>query len=127
MSIAMTVASENFLPVFDEIIFLKRHLNDLTLAREVVQLFLAKTPHYIGKITTCLVERDADGLHRHAHTLKGSAATLGAVRLAALAAELMALGMSNDLDGAEEKLSRLIEENEALLRVLAERGWIGKR
>lgn len=113
-------------PVFDEAGFLKRHLDDEALAKEVVQLFTAKAPQYVVAIKASLAEGDALGVQLQALTLKGATVTLGAVKLAALAAGLAELGKSNELVKAKQALRQLTEEFDCLLLVLAERGWLGK-
>ena len=55
---------------------------------ELIDLYLADTPHRVSAIQAALAARDGLALKRAAHTLKGSSANLGAHRLAALCAEL---------------------------------------
>ncbi len=51
--------------------------------------------------------KDADGLKRIAHTLKGSASSLGGTEVARIALELEAMGRGNYLVGADDLLGTL--------------------
>ena len=59
--------------------------------REVVELFLADVPRRLDLLTTAVARGDRDQVARIAHTLAGSADSLGASRLAAACARLEAL------------------------------------
>ncbi len=56
----------------------------------VLDRFLASQPAALGQLAQCLDSGDLDTARRLAHTLKGTAATLGAWKLSALAAEIEA-------------------------------------
>jgi HPt (histidine-containing phosphotransfer) domain-containing protein len=53
---------------------------------------------------------DAQSVERTAHALKGSCANLGAVKMAAICAELEEIGRSGDLPPAPALISRLEAE-----------------
>ena len=110
--------------IFDESGLLKRHQGNEALARVIAQLFLAKAPRYLAVLQEHLDAGNHLGVQRQAHSLKGAAATLGADRFAALAAEIVALGESNELDKANQAAQQLAGEYETLLTVLADSGWI---
>lgn len=73
---------------------------------ELIDLFLlADAPARIAAVRIAAVHApigggDAVALRRGAHALKGSAANLGAVRLAALSAKLERMGNGGSVDGA---------------------------
>jgi PAS domain S-box-containing protein len=110
--------------IFDEAGLLKRHQGNETLAKEITQLFVAKAPRYLAVLQEHLDAGNHLGVQRQAHSLKGASATLGADRLTALAAEIVALGECNELDKANQAAQQLAREYETLLTVLADRGWI---
>jgi CheY-like chemotaxis protein len=110
-------------PVFDEAGFLKRHLDDQELAKDVVRSFTAKAPQYVAAINFSLAEGDAPGVQQQAQVLKSAAAMLGADKLFALAAELVELGRCNEMVKARHALPQLTEEFDCLLHVLAECDW----
>jgi HPt (histidine-containing phosphotransfer) domain-containing protein len=53
---------------------------------------------------------ESHSVERIAHTLKGSAANMGALRMKALLAELEEIGRSEELGAAPERISRVEEE-----------------
>ena len=69
-------------------------------------------------------QRDAATLHRTAHSLKSSSATLGALRLAALCKEAEAMGRTNMLDDMPALWERIQSEyavvQEALMGELSQ-------
>jgi len=110
--------------IFDEAGLLRRYMGNEAIARELVLLFVAKAPGYISVIREHLEAGNQLGVQHQVHKLKGAAETLGAVGLAALAAEIIALGKNNRHDRSMQAVQRLDVEYEALLTILTERGWI---
>jgi two-component system sensor histidine kinase/response regulator len=74
--------------------------DDIAFVRELVETYLADTPTQLDAMTAAVDADDADALVRPAHTLKSSSATVGAMRLSAVARELEMAGRSGGLDGA---------------------------
>ncbi|MGE0455879.1 MAG: Hpt domain-containing protein [Vicinamibacteria bacterium] len=60
------------------------------IARDVVEAFLDAAPGRLRGVSGALRRKDVPTLERHAHSLKASAAMVGALRLSALCAELEA-------------------------------------
>jgi len=120
----LTTSTSSGLNIFDEAGFLKRHQGNEAMAREIVQLFVAKAPRYVAVLQENLDAGDHLGVQRQAHSIKGASATLGADRLTTLAAEIVALVEGNELDKANQAAWQLAREYESLLTVLADRGWI---
>jgi HPt (histidine-containing phosphotransfer) domain-containing protein len=88
------------LPLVDEAVLadlLTSTGDDPAFVRELVETYLAETPEQLEAITAAIDADDADALVRPAHTLKSSSATLGAMRLSALARELEIAGRSGTL------------------------------
>jgi len=71
---------------------------DADLARQFVMLFIAELPALVENARHAAGLRDHDGLQRVAHSLRGSAATLGFMEVAdaALLLETHARGEKND-------------------------------
>ncbi len=61
-------------------------------------------------IREALADGDATGVHRAAHTLKGSAALFGAKRLTQAALAIESMGGSGELEGIEAGLEHLQRE-----------------
>ena len=87
---------------------------------ELVELFFADVPPRLVALREAAVAGDARSIEAIAHTLKGSCANMGAVRMGATCAELEGMGRSEDLAGASAKIS-LLEEEFGRVRVAFER------
>lgn len=71
---------------------------DATLLREMFALFFDTAPENIMKIQAALAGGDRRTLEREAHSLKGSASSVGATALANVAAALEECGRSGRLE-----------------------------
>jgi CheY-like chemotaxis protein len=89
------------------------------LLSELVHLFIGDAPKQIQEIHAALAAGSATRLEYAAHSLKGSAASLGAKGLAAVARKLELRGRNADLDGAESDGRDLEQEWERLMPELA--------
>jgi PAS domain S-box-containing protein len=87
----------------------------------VLSLFIAKAPEYVAALRKSVTERSAPELLHHAHRLTGAAVAIGAIKFAALAAELEESGKRNEIDKARQKLQHLSTAFEELLATLARR------
>jgi CheY-like chemotaxis protein/HPt (histidine-containing phosphotransfer) domain-containing protein len=76
-------------------------------SREVIELFLTLVPRQIAELERAITSGDAGGARAHAHTLKGSALSLGARSLASSASELQRLAERAALSEAAAKLGEL--------------------
>lgn len=88
--------------------------DDPEFVRELLETYLAETPEQLDAISAAIAADDAATLVRPAHTLKSSSATMGAMRLSALARELEMAGRSGALEAG---LRRLAED--------AATAWLG--
>ena len=70
----------------------------------------AEVPSLLAAARAGLAAGDAAALRYAAHSLKGAACSLGALRLAALAGQLEALGRAGTVEGAESILDLLEPE-----------------
>ncbi|MGH7354500.1 MAG: PAS domain S-box protein [Candidatus Rokuibacteriota bacterium] len=85
---------------------------------ELIATFVEDARELVAGMRRALPARDVDAFRRAAHSLKSNAATLGAMRLAALAKELEATARTGSLDGVEEPLARLVRECDEAIRAL---------
>jgi HPt (histidine-containing phosphotransfer) domain-containing protein len=65
-----------------------RRIGGSTLARQMIELFLELGPGRVTELADGVAAADAGRVERAAHTLKSTAANLGAVRVQELAAAL---------------------------------------
>ena len=80
---------------------------------ELVSNFLQSGgPGLLAEMRQALAQSDVVALTRAAHSLKSNAATLGAVELRKLCAELELAGRSGTLAGADEKVAQIELEYE---------------
>jgi len=80
------------------------------LLSELVQLVIDDAPVQIQAIASAIAEHSTSKLENAAHSLKGSAASLGANGLAAIARKLEMRGRDQNLTGAEDDLRELNSE-----------------
>jgi two-component system sensor histidine kinase/response regulator len=80
------------------------------LLKELIELYLADVPPQLVALRKAVEAGDAHSVERIAHTLKGSAANMGAVRMRALCTVLQEMGRSEELSAAPGLMSRLEEE-----------------
>jgi CheY-like chemotaxis protein/HPt (histidine-containing phosphotransfer) domain-containing protein len=78
------------------------------IVRGIVDNFLTEVPARLARMRQAIVDGDVEGLNFIAHDLKGSAAQLGALRLAEACRELEGRSGDGHLEGAGELL-RLLE------------------
>lgn len=74
---------------------------------ELIDLFLADTPHLIESIHIDLDRREAEELRQHAHALKGMCRNLGIVGMAGLLAALERHAALGSLQEAPDMVTQL--------------------
>lgn len=80
---------------------------DWQLLREVAQLFLDHCDEFLSDIRRAIDDRNAPGLERSAHNLKGSVSNFGATAAVAAALALEILGRQAEWDGVAPAYQRL--------------------
>ena len=80
---------------------------DSQLMRDLAGLFREDSNRGLKQVADALRDRDAQGVARAAHALKGSSGQLGATRTEAISAELQAVAESGELGSAKALLRRL--------------------
>jgi signal transduction histidine kinase/DNA-binding response OmpR family regulator len=84
----------------------------------IVGSFLAEAPRRLERLRQALDKSDAQDLAFLAHSLKGSSSQLGAVRLAALSADLEERSLSSELTEAAGLLDEIEQEVERVAPLL---------
>ena len=100
--------------VFDEKDLLDRMMGDESMARSISQSFVREAAQHIAGLTKALGASDVATATRHAHSLKGSSANLGAPQLREISAEIERLIRAGELAQATERLPQLTERFDAL-------------
>jgi HPt (histidine-containing phosphotransfer) domain-containing protein len=97
--------------------------DDAAFVRDLVETYLSDVPVQLDGIAAAVARDDAEALVRPAHTLKSSSATVGAMRLSAVARELEMAGRSGALDsGAQAGLETARAEWAAVSEAYAQ--WL---
>jgi PAS domain S-box-containing protein len=107
--------------VFDEGVLLGLLEGDRETAAEILAEYVADAPRQVGALREALAAGDADAARRHAHSLKGASANVGAEALRAAAYEVERGAASGDLDAARGLTARVEEELERLREHLSRR------
>ena len=101
--------------VFDASAALRNVEGDAELLAEIVKIFAAETPNLMQEMREAIVARNNKGLERAAHTLSGSASSIGAKRISFGAKKLEQIARENSTAGAEQDLALLEREFEQLI------------
>ena len=97
---------------------LKRLGGDPDIFRDVVRLFDEDKPGLLRAIREAAAARDAPGLRRAAHSLKGLASNFGAPRAVETAGRLEQIGASGCLDDADQAIVELESRLSSLDQIL---------
>ena len=80
------------------------------ILRKVILLYLDSSPALMKSVREAVEGTDFDALHRAAHTLKSSSASLGALAFSGMCKDLEMMGRDKTLEGAKDRLSALEHE-----------------
>jgi len=108
--------------VLDRSALLETLAGDEALVREVLQMFLEDGPVQLQRLGKAIAQEDAASVERHAHTLKGASANVGAGRVRACAARLEELGRARTLAEVRTVFDELAREFERVQEAVAEEG-----
>jgi len=108
------VRTEKMGPVLDREAALSRVGGDVDLLREVGALFLKECPSVVSDLRNAVTARDAQGIERQAHSIKGSVSTFGAGAAFKAALELESQGRNRDLREVESNLQQFESSLERL-------------
>jgi HPt (histidine-containing phosphotransfer) domain-containing protein len=81
---------------------------DAEFVAELVQTYLGDAPSNLRDIEAAIAAGDSAALVRPAHTLKSSSASVGAMRLSAIARSLEAAGREGRAVGLEAELATVL-------------------
>ena len=81
--------------------------SDNELSGQIVELFAEPYPETLADLESAIAAGQAEAIRRHAHTLKGMVANLGAKSPAQQAFKIETMSRDNALDGVEDECERL--------------------
>ena len=96
---------------------------DPELYQEILDFFLEIVPQQLDDLQAVLEAGDLAAVDLQAHSMKGGAANVGAVRMTAVARELENLAKNGSLDGAAGLVAQLRTEFAALQAVVSQVDW----
>ena len=82
--------------------------------KEILNVFLESTPDSIMQLQNAINSNNLSKVQSCAHTIKGSAANVGANQLSLLASEIEQLAKLNDSSKLDTLLSQVITEKKAV-------------
>ncbi len=103
---------------------LARACGDKAFLEEMIRHFVEDIDGQLDRLRSVIEEGDATGLAKQAHALKGSAATLGASRIASVALQLEETGKGEDLANGEQLLFELADEMARLTDYVGRPDWL---
>jgi two-component system sensor histidine kinase/response regulator len=99
---------------------MERFDGDTELLQEAAEIFCRNYPGQLAQLRAAVADGDCETIERCAHTMKGSAGTLGGVAAAHAALRLEKMGHSGNLQNALEACAALESEIERLIPALIE-------
>jgi HPt (histidine-containing phosphotransfer) domain-containing protein len=85
---------------------------------ELVQAYFDETPQLMSKLQDALTRQDSNAFRQAAHSIKSTSNSFGALELGMLAKELEFMGRESKLEGAPEKVKKLMTDYKAVQQVL---------
>ncbi len=110
--------------VFDAQALLKRLMDDRGLAELVIEGFVGDCPVQLAVLEKCIAGQDGPGVRLQAHALKGSSASVSAVRLSTIALAMEMAAGSGRLDDCDRLMSSAADAFEQFKTELADTGWL---
>jgi two-component system sensor histidine kinase/response regulator len=103
---------------------LERCGDDEDLAAELVGLFFVDNPKHLLALNASVEQMDAERVRGSSHTLKGSAAAIGAVDLSKACLELERAAKTGRMDDAPKLLQTVRSEFDRLERFVRDPEWV---
>lgn len=109
---------------FQEKILLKSSMNKKGLATELVRLYNSEAEGILEKLKAALQCDDSDAIRFQAHTLKGSASTVGAETASKTALEIETAAKREDLGTISKLIAKLEKQLEECRGEMERAGWL---
>jgi len=100
--------------IFDRDGFLERIMEDMELARTVVDCFLGDMPSQISRLRTAIATGNSRLAGEQAHRIKGASSNVGGVALQGVASSMELAGKAGNLEALGSLLPQLEKQFEAL-------------
>jgi PAS domain S-box-containing protein len=104
--------------IFDSKLFMENIMNDIVLAREVIEIFNRNAPRQFEELKDAIEKKQIDKIVNSAHSLKGSSASVGGMALCDISARIEVLASSGQIEEIIEMLPDLNKKYELLMQEL---------
>jgi PAS domain S-box-containing protein len=111
------------LPIFDTQQAKRIAIGNLRILQKIIEKFTQDTPKQLEKLKTALQERNQKNAERLAHSIKGSARSVGALRLGEIAFTAETAAKQGDLAQIEQLLDTLTNELTQLQALWEKTDW----
>ncbi|WMW25482.1 response regulator [Methanolobus sediminis] len=106
------------LVVLDRAALFERVMNDVDLARRLIEIFLEDMPKEVIALRNDLGKRELEYLNEYAHKIKGASANIGGLALSAVASQIEIAGNKNQIDKMDTLLPELEKQYDLLVEQL---------
>ncbi|MEZ5335777.1 MAG: response regulator, partial [Methanolobus sp.] len=89
-------------PVFDRQSFLDNIMNDISMARQIIEIFQKNAPRQLRELKDAISAENMDSIVSSSHSLKGSSSSVGGLALSDISAEI-------EIQASERKLKPVME------------------
>lgn len=104
--------------LFDYEGLLTRTMNDIEIAKEILECYIEDTPGTISQLEEAIEIKNLKKCREKAHEIKGSSASVGAVEMQAIAANIQQESEANSLENVTkltESLIKVFKETEEII------------
>jgi HPt (histidine-containing phosphotransfer) domain-containing protein len=115
------VSAESALTIDESLLDSYRVLQDEgqpDVVAELIDIYLDDLPERLASVREALSAGEPSKIRSAAHALKGSSASIGAVRLAAICGDLEAIGKQGITAGASDLLPTILTEADRAAQIL---------
>jgi PAS domain S-box-containing protein len=112
----MKSSSDNL--VLDRAALYERVMNDVDLARRLIEIFIEDMPKEVIALRNDLGKRELEYINEYAHKIKGASANIGGLALSAVASQMENAGNKNQIDKMDTLLPELEKQYDLLVEQL---------
>ncbi len=110
-------------PVFDFSTTLDNLDGDKELLKDLVALFIEDAPNHLNALKIAVEQGSIEEIKRHAHTLKGASANIGARQIREEAVKLEVAANADNLPAAATHISELHTQFDHLVQTASSLDW----
>ncbi|TQD25377.1 PAS domain S-box protein [Methanolobus vulcani] len=104
--------------IFDSKLFMENIMDDIVLAKEVIEIFNRNAPHQLEELKDAIEKKQIETIVNSAHSLKGASASVGGMALCDISARIEVQAGSGQIEEIIEMLPDLDKNYELLMQEL---------